>query len=122
MKPIILPIILLSVAMIFVVVSGMVVESSLVELIEQTKNLPDTVDGEVYQQIEAIEKHWNKHKELYSMVIKFDFVYNFSKEISVAKAGAAADDGGTYLSAKKSLINILEYIKDVQGLRLDNIV
>ena len=122
MKPIILPIIILSLAAMFVVISGAVVESSLNELTDQAKSLPDSVDGEAYKQIELIEDHWNKHKELYSAVIKFDFVYNFSKEISMAKAGISADDAGTYLAAKKSLINILEYIRDVQRLRLDNIV
>ena len=39
-----------------------------------------------------------------------------------AKAGVGAEDPGTYLAAKRSMINILEYIRDVQRLRLDNII
>ena len=122
MKTIIIPVILLIAAIIFVIWSGITVDNSLKGLIEQTKKLPDEPDKHTLKSIEEIEKHWNKHKELYSAVIKFDFVYNFSKEISAAKAGVAADDPGTYLSAKKSILNILEYIKDVQELRLDNII
>jgi hypothetical protein len=122
MKTIIIPVILLIAAIVFVVWSGITVDNSLKGLIEQTKNLPDNPDKNTLKSIENIEKHWNKHKELYSAVIKFDFVYNFSKELSAAKAGVDADDTGTYLAAKKSMLNILEYIKDVQELRLDNII
>lgn len=122
MKTIIIPVILLIAAIIFVIWSGITVDNSLKGLIEQTKSLPDTPDEDTLKAIEKIEKHWNKHKELYSAVIKFDFVYNFSKEISAAKAGVSADDAGTYLAAKKSILNILEYIKDIQALRLDNII
>ena len=122
MKTIIIPVILLIAAIIFVIWSGITVDNSLKGLIEQTKKLPDEPDKHTLKSIEEIEKHWNKHKELYSAVIKFDFVYNFSKEISAAKAGVSADDPGTYLAAKKSILNILEYIKDVQELRLDNII
>lgn len=122
MKPIILSVILFIGALIFVGVSGYAVENTLTELIEETKSLPDEINGEAYDRLEKIERHWNKHKELYSAVIKFDFVYSFSKEVSMAKAGVAADDEGTYLAAKKSLINILEYIRDVQRLRADNII
>ena len=122
MKTIIIPVILLIVATFFIIWSGITVDNSLKGLIEQTKALPDTPDKDTLESIEKIEKHWNKHKELYSAVIKFDFVYNFSKEISAAKAGVIADDAGTYLAAKKSILNILEYIKDVQELRFDNII
>ncbi len=122
MKTIIIPVILLIAAIVFVIWSGVSVDNSLKGLIEQTKDLPDEPDKNTIKAIEKIEKHWNKHKELYSAVIKFDFVYNFSREISAAKAGVDAEDAGTYLSAKKSMLNILEYIKDVQELRLDNII
>lgn len=122
MKTIIIPVILLIAAIVFVVWSGITVDNSLKGLIEQTKDLPDKPDKNTLKSIENIEKHWGKHKELYSAVIKFDFVYNFSKELSAAKAGVEADDVGTYLAAKESMINILEYIKDIQELRLDNII
>lgn len=122
MKTIIIPIILLIAAIIFVIWSGISVENSLKGLIEQIKELPDTPDKSTVFSIDEIENHWNKHKEMYSAVIKFDFVYNFSRELSAAKAGVDADDAGTYLAAKKSMLNILEYIKDVQDFRLDNII
>ncbi len=122
MKTIIIPVILLIASIVFVIWSGVTVDNSLKGLIEQTNKLPDEPDKDTLKSIEKIEKHWNKHKELYSAVIKFDFVYNFSREISAAKAGVDADDAGTYLAAKKSMLNILEYIKDVQELRLDNII
>ncbi|MBR5323032.1 MAG: DUF4363 family protein [Clostridia bacterium] len=122
MKTIIIPIILLIAAMVFIIWSGIAVDNSLKGLIEQTKDLPDTPNENTLKLIEDIEKHWNKHKELYSAVIKFDFIYNFSKEISAAKAGVNAEDTGTYLAAKKSLLNILEYIRDVQKLRIDNLI
>ena len=44
------------------------------------------------------------------------------KETSSAKAGVIAEDPGTYLAAKKGMLCILEYIRDVQCLRLDNII
>ena len=122
MKTIIIPIILFIAAIVFVVWSGITVENSLKGLIKEVRNLPTIPDKNTLFSIDELEKHWNKHKELYSAVIKFDFVYNFSKEISAAKAGIDADDVGTYLAAKKSMLNILEYIKDVQELRLDNII
>lgn len=122
MKNILLPVLLLIFTLIFIIWAENSVDSSIKGLIDQTKALPDTPNETTLQEIEKIEDHWNKHKELYSTVIKFDFVYNFSKELSAAKAGADADDPGTYLSAKKSMLNILEYIRDVQKLRLDNII
>lgn len=122
MRSIVLPVVLLAAVIVFVILTGMSASNSLEGLIEQTKNLPDTPNDNTEKEIEEIEKHWNNHKEIYSAIIKFDFVYNFSKELSAAKAGCSADDPGTYLAAKKSMINILEYIKDVQKLKLDNII
>ncbi len=122
MKSIILPIILLISVLAFVITVGFSTNSSLSDLIKQTNALPDNPDEHTLDEINKIEKEWNKHKEIYSAIIKFDFVYNFSKEISAAKAGCTADDPGTYLAAKKSMVNILEYIRDVQRLRLDNII
>lgn len=122
MRTIIIPVILLISAVLFVCWSGYSVQNSLNELIDQTTRLPEEPAEGTVEEIKAIEEHWNRHKEIYSAVIKFDFVYNFSKELSAAKAGAAADDPGTYLAAKKSMLNILEYIEDVQRLRWDNII
>lgn len=122
MKTIIIPVVLLIATIIFVIWSGVTVDKSLIGLIDQAKKLPDIPDENTLSSINEIEKHWDKHKELYSAVIKFDFVYNFSKELSAAKAGIDAEDVGTYLAAKKSMINILEYIKDIQELRIDNII
>lgn len=122
MKAVIVPVALLISVLLFVVLTGVSVNRSLNGLIEQTKALPDNPQNNTEQELRLIEDHWNKHKELYSAIIKFDFVYNFSKEINAAMAGCAADDPGTYLAAKRSMINILEYIKDVQKLKLDNII
>ena len=122
MKTVIIPVVLLVSVLLFVVFTGVSVNRSLNGLIEQTKALPDSPQEDTEQELRRIEEHWNKHKELYSAIIKFDFVYNFSKEINAAIAGCAAEDPGTYLSAKRSMINILEYIKDVQKLKLDNII
>ena len=122
MKTIILPILLLISVLVFVITVGFSTNKSLSDLIKQTNALPDTPEENTLDEINKIEKHWNKHKEIYSAIIKFDFVYNFSREISAAKAGCKADDPGTYLAAKKSMVNILEYIRDVQRLRFDNII
>lgn len=122
MKGVIISTALLIAALVFVIWSGAVADSSLAVLIEKTEALPDEPTGEVPDMLDKIEGQWEKHKELYSAIIKFDFVYNFSKEINAARAGAEADDPGTYLAAKKAIINVLEYLRDVQRLRLDNII
>ena len=122
MKPVIIPILLLVAVVVFVVLNGENTEKELTYLIKITKELPDKPNDDTIEELEKLEKAWKKQKEHFSAVIKFDFVYNFSKEMSSAKAGAHADDAGTYLSAKKGMLNILEYIRDVQRLRFDNII
>ena len=121
-RPLIISVILLLIIGGFVIVNSINTSDSIDEMVEQVNSLPDIPDDNTYMQIEKTEKMWTERKELYSAIIKFDFVYNFSKEISAAKAGCKAEDPGTYLAAKKSMINILNYIKDVQALRLDNII
>lgn len=121
-RPLIISVVLLLIIVGFVIVNSIYTSKSINEMIKQVKSLPDIPDNYTYEQIEKTEKMWTERKELYSAIIKFDFVYNFTKEISAAKAGCKAEDPGTYLSAKKSMINILNYIKDVQTLRLDNII
>lgn len=122
MKAVTIPALLLAAAIIFVIVSGAISENALDGLIKMTEELPDEPDPSTYSRLDGLEKEWNKYKELFSAVIKFDFVYNFSKELSAARAGVKADDHGTYLAAKKAMLNVLNYIKDVQKLRLDNLI
>ena len=122
MKSIILPAILLICTLFSIVWAHKTVNNTIDDLIDQTEALPNHPTDDALQAIEGLEEHWNKHSELYSTVIKFDFVYNFTKELAAAKAGAASSDQATYLAAKNSMINILEYIKDVQQLRIDNVL
>jgi hypothetical protein len=118
----IIPIILLVAVAVFVVFNGLNTEKEIKTLIEQTKELPEEPKKDTLEKIKSIEEIWNKNKEHFSAITKYDFIYNFSKETSSAKAGVIAEDPGTYLAAKKGMLCILEYIRDVQCLRLDNII
>ena len=122
MRGVIISTALLIAALIFIIWAGVVADDSLTSLIEKTEALPDEPTEGVADMLDIIEEEWNKHKEIYSAIIKFDFVYNFSKELNAARAGVEAEDSGTYLAAKNSIINILEYLRDVQRIRLDNII
>ncbi len=122
MKNIILPIILLTLVIAFMITNGIIVSNSLSKIIDETKNLPEIPDGNTLEQLQKIEQKWNKSKEYYSAVSKFDTMYNISKEFGSAKAGCITDDPGTYLSAKESLVTAFEYLKDMQSFRFDNII
>ncbi len=122
MKPLIIPAVLLIAALLFVIINGFNTEKELTTIIKMSEDLPDEPTDKTLDQIKQIEKKWNKNKEHFSAIIKYDFVFNFSKEISSAKAGIIADDDGTYLAAKKGILNILYYIRDIQRLRFDNVI
>ena len=122
MKSVIIPILILVILITFTVTNGIYVDKKLTSLIDQANALDDIPTENTLDDIKKLEKKWNEQKETYSAIIKFDFVYNFSKEISAAKAGCIANDPGTYLAAKKSIVNILEYLRDIQKLRLDNLI
>lgn len=122
MKGIIISGLLLTAALLFVVWSGTVTEESLTDLLKKIEDLPNEPTEDTVELLNEIESEWNEKKELYSAISRFDFVYNFLREINAAKAGAEANDPGTYLAAKKGLINVLEYIRDIQRVRLDNII
>ena len=122
MKAIVIPILLMTLVVSLAVFSGNYTETSVARLIEKAQSLPESPDENTMSKLDILEKEWNKHKEKYSAITRFDFVYNFSKELSAAKAGCLADDPGTYLAAKKSMLNILNYLRDIQKLRIDNIV
>lgn len=122
MKNMIIPIILLIAVGVFVVFNGLNAEKELTALIEQTQKLPEEPEDDTLEEVKSIEKLWNKNKEHFSAITKYDFIYNFSKETSSAKAGIISEDPGTYLAAKKGMLCILEYIRDIQRLRLDNII
>ncbi len=122
MKPLIIPAVLLIAVLLFVVLSGLNTDKELTSLIKMSEKLPDKPNEKTLDRIKQIEKKWNSNKEHFSAVIKYDFVFNFSKEISSAKAGVIADDDGTYLAAKKGILNILFYIRDIQRLRFDNVI
>ncbi len=122
MKNIILPICLLVLVIAFMITNGIFVSNSLDKLIDETLTLPDIPDDTTLDKIKSIEEEWNKSKEYYSAVSKFDTMYNISKEFVSAKAGVITDDPGTYLAAKESLVTAFEYLNDMQSFRLDNII
>ncbi len=122
MKTIILPICLLILVIAFMISNGVFVSNTLNEIIIETDSLPDTPEDNTLDKIKNIEQKWNKHKEYYSAVSKYDTIYNISKEFESAKAGVTTDDPGTYLAAKESLVTAFEYLKDMQSFRLDNII
>ncbi|MBR6682204.1 MAG: DUF4363 family protein [Clostridia bacterium] len=122
MKTIILPICLLVLVIAFMAINGAFVSNSLKAVIKETESLPDTPDDSTLAGLNEIEQKWNKYKEYYSAVSKYDTIYNISKDFESAKAGCIADDPGTYLSARKSLVIAFEYIKDLHSFRWDNII
>ena len=122
MKSIAIPVILLLIVIALVVITSVYSVHELNLLIEKTNALPEEPNEDTVDKLKKIEKLWNDKKELYSATIKYDFIYNFSKEINNAKAGCVSDDPGTYLSAKKSIIVLLEYLRDVQSFRVDNFI
>ena len=122
MKNIILPIVLLVIVIGFTVLNGVLVSNSLNKLIYEAHTLPDIPDDNTLDKIKSIEEKWNKSKEYYSAVSKFDTMHNISKEFGAVKAGCITDDPGTYFAAKESLITAFEYLKDMQSFRLDNII
>ena len=122
MKNIILPICLLVFVIAFMVINGVFVSNTLDEIIIETDSLPDIPEDNTLDEIKNIEQKWNKHKEYYSAVSKYDTIYNISKEFEAAKAGVITDDPGTYLSAKESLVIAFEYMKDMHSFRWDNII
>jgi len=122
MKTIILPICLLVLVIAFMAINGAFVSNSLKAVIKETESLPDTPDDSTLARLNEIEQKWNKYKEYYSAVSKYDTIYNISKDFESAKAGCIADDPGTYLSARKSLVIAFEYIKDMHSFRWDNII
>ncbi len=122
MKNLILSICLLIAVILCIIINGLYTQNSLNELIDETSKLPTTPHEDTVDLLNDIEKIWESKKEIYSVTVKFDFIYNISKEISSAKAGCMTDDPGTYLAARNCLINGLEYIKDIQVFRWDNII
>ena len=122
MKPFIIALVLLIAVAIFVIYSGFSTSSNLDGIISQLKALPEDPDTNTLSDLNIIEKKWEKHKEFYSILTKFDFIYNFSKEMSAAKSGIITNDDATYLSAKNSMVILLEYIRDIQNFRWDNII
>ncbi len=122
MKTIILPVCLLVLVMVFMVINGLFVSSRLETVITEAESLPDTPDDNTLDRLNQVEQKWNKYKEYYSAVSKYDTIYNISKDFESAKAGCIADDPGTYLSARKSLVIAFEYIKDMHSFRWDNII
>ena len=122
MKNIILPVILLTFVIVFMTVNGVWVANSLDKLIGEARTLPDIPDNSTLDQIKSIEEKWNKNKEYYSAVSKFDTMHNISKEFGAVKAGCITDDPGTYFAAKESLITAFEYLKDMHSFRWDNII
>lgn len=122
MKPIVIPIVLLVLVMVFVVFNGLNVSKDLKTLLDRSNNLPNEPKKDTLEQLEIIEDIWNRHKEHISFVVKYDFIFNVEKEISTAKSGVISDDAATFLSAKKGMINLFEYIREVQRFRLDNII
>ena len=122
MKPIILPVLLLLLVISFTIFNGTYTANTFDNIIRKIEELPDIPDANTKNLLEKIENDWNAKKELYSSIIKYDFILNFTKELSTAKAGCTSSDDGTYLSSKKSMKNLLEYMRDMQKFRLDNIV
>ena len=120
MKTIALPTALLCIVILAVIITSVYSVKQLDKLIFLTESLPDEIDEETVDDIKKIEKEWNEKKEIYSAIIKYDYVYNFSRELNTAKAGCVSDDPGTYLSAKKSMVVLLKYIRDIQSFRIDN--
>lgn len=122
MKNIILPICLLIFVTAFMVINGVFVSNSLDTVIKETESLPDVPDYDTLAKLESIEQNWNKYKEYYSAVSKYDTIYNISKDFESAKAGCIADDPGTYLSARKSLVIAFNYLSETHSFRWDNII
>ena len=122
MKSMMMPAVFLLIVILFVIVNGVMIDKYITALIEQVEELPDTPNDSTLEQIEKIEDKWKEKEEWVSIVVKFDSVYNFAREWSSAKAGVISDDPGTYLAAKKGMINILKYIRDIQQFRIDNII
>ena len=121
MKSIYLPLIILAFVLIFSVVSGEICQKTLKEIIGDVENLPDIPNEDTKGKIEKLIGKWEKNVEFYSIVSKYDYIANAAKEMQTLLAGCSSDDKGTYLAAKKTLIDSLEYIKDIQTVRLDNI-
>jgi len=113
--------ILLGLTLTFVISVSLISQNALDSLIDQVDSLPESVTQNTLTELDLIEKKWSSKKELYSVLIKYDLVYNFSRELGSARAGIQADDVGTYLSARSSMLVILRYVRDVQKLRLDNL-
>ena len=122
MKQMILSSIILTAAIAFMIWASVFSCSKLDGIIEDIQELPDIPNEKTVDMLDDIEKTWNKHRELYSAITKYDFIYNFTKELHSAKSGIIADDPGTYLSSKKAMLNVLYYIRDLQKLRIDNIL
>lgn len=120
MKTIALPTALLCIVVFAVIITSVYSVKQLDKLIYLTESLPEDPDEKTVDDIKKIEKAWNEKKEIYSAIIKYDYVYNFSRELNTAKAGCVSDDPGTYLSAKKSMLILLKYIRDIQSFRIDN--
>jgi len=120
MKTIALPTALLCIVVFAVIITSVYSVKQLDKLIYLTESLPEDPDEKTVDDIKKIETAWNEKKEIYSAIIKYDYVYNFSRELNTAKAGCISDDPGTYLSAKKSMLILLKYIRDIQSFRIDN--
>ena len=106
----------------FVVCTELHTVKTLDTIIKLTEELPDTPDGGALPKLEAIEKEWSNNKALYSALIKYDYLYGFTKELSSAKSGVYAGDNGTYLSSKRSMLITLRYIRNLQKPRLINML
>lgn len=122
MKQIALPLLLLIIVLFFTVFNGIYTANCLDSIIQKVKELPEIPEDDTKDILYEIESEWESKKELFSSVIKYDFIFNFTKELSSAKAGCTADDDGTYLSSKKTMQSLLEYMRDIQKFRPDNIV
>ena len=122
MKSIIFPICLLALIIAFMVINSIFISNSIDSLIEMAETLPDEPNENSQNDIARLEQQWNRYKEYYSSVSKYDVIYSISKEFDSAKSGCVSNDQTTYLSAKKSIITVLQYIKDTHSFRLDNII
>ena len=122
MKSIILPICLLVMVIAFMVINSLFMSKSIDSLIEIAQALPDEPNEDAQNDIAWLEQQWNRHKEYYSSVSKYDVIYSISNEFEAAKSGCVSNDQTTYLSAKKGIITALQYIKDTHSFRLDNII
>ena len=122
MKNAILALLLLAVVIAGVIFAAENTQNSINGLIEDLNKLPDTPDSDTEELLKNFSTKWNSSQELYSAAIRYDFILSIKKDLKSAIAGCRADDPGTYLSSKNSLITTLSYLKEVQSIRLDNII